>query len=333
MNRKPDYERVKEWLLEEALRVGRGGRMPGVRELERRVGVSVGTAARALRELEEEGVVEARPRKGSFAVGEGLRRGGLEELREAGRRGLGPGFSAEELRREGFVFFAGSHDLALELLRMRACAKLHLPFEALFVGSLRGLFMLEEGRARISGAHLPDPETGAFNISYVKMLFPGREMALVNLGLREQGLMVRKGNPKGISGLADLGREDVIFAGRRRGCGTRIILDLELRKMGMKPSEIRGFEMELSTHLEVAAAVAGGAADAGMGIRAAALMFGLDFIPILWERYDLVLPAESLKERAFEALFEELCSLEMRRRIESLGGYRTEKTGEVIIIS
>ncbi|HHY47076.1 MAG TPA: molybdopterin biosynthesis protein, partial [Firmicutes bacterium] len=175
-----------------------------------------------------------------------------------------------------------------------------------------------------------DPETGEYNVSYVKRFCgPGR-WALVNLTYREQGFIVRKGNPKGIRDIRDLKRPDVSFVNRQKGAGTRLLLDIKLREAGISPEEVRGYSREEYTHMAVAAAVACGVADVGLGILAAASALGLDFIPIDQERYDLALPAEFMETGHWEKLYAVITSEEYRAAVERLGGYDLRDTGRVV---
>ncbi|MCA9932781.1 MAG: helix-turn-helix domain-containing protein, partial [Anaerolineales bacterium] len=180
----------------------------------------------------------------------------------------------------GAIVVWGSDDLALE----RLAAHLHemdgMPdLFTLPVGSLDGLIALRQGLCQLAGCHLLDAETGEYNSAHVRRLFPGQEMLLVTLAYRQQGLMVAPGNPLAVHSLADLTREDVRFANRLRGAGTRVWLDLQLRQLEISPLEIRGYETAWRTHLQVAEAVATGQADVGLGVKAAVRPFQLDFIP------------------------------------------------------
>jgi len=191
------------------------------------------------------------------------------------------------------VVFSGSHDLALELLGQAPGG--HINLITIPVGSLDGLVTLRQGLCQIAGCHLFDPASGEFNISYVRHLFPDRSMALLTLVEREQGLMVAPGNPRKIAGLADLARQDIALVNRNRGSGTRLWLDGHLRSQGIGPEMVHGYRQEVRTHTEAAQAIQQGRADVGLGIRAAASLFSLDFIPLFNERYDLVILRSSLR--------------------------------------
>ncbi|MCL2563781.1 MAG: molybdopterin biosynthesis protein [Oscillospiraceae bacterium] len=229
---------------------------------------------------------------------------------------------------EHTVVSIGSHDLILDLL-----ADLMPPGASLsstHVGSMGGLLALKNGEAHIAPFHLLDEETGTYNIPILKNLFAGRKMALIKGVGRVQGIMVRPGNPLGIKGIADLTRCNYI--NRQRGAGTRLLLDYKLKKRGIAPSEITGYEREAATHMAVAAAVRDGGADAGLGIRAAAMAMGLDVIPVGEEDYDFAIPAEFLELAHVQAFVETLKSAAFQEKLEKLGGYTTEQCGEVMLI-
>jgi putative molybdopterin biosynthesis protein len=155
-------------------------------------------------------------------------------------------------------------------------------------------------------------------------------VVLLGFVYRQQGLIMLKGNPKGIERLEDLARHDVTFINRQRGAGTRVLLDFELGKRGIDPGSIKGYERQEFTHLAVAAAVSSGAADCGLGILAAARALDLDFIPLIRERYDLVIPKEHFDSDFLSPLIESIRSAEFRKAVEALGGYSTEQMGKVL---
>jgi putative molybdopterin biosynthesis protein len=189
---------------------------------------------------------------------------------------------------------------------------------------------LKRGEAHLAGCHLLDEETGEYNVPYIQRVLPGEAIVLVHLVYREQGLMVRKGNPKGIRTLEDLLRDDVSFINRQRGSGTRVLLDFEMKKRGLDPSRIKGYEREEFTHTAVAAAVDSGTADMGLGILAAARALKLDFVPLLKERYDLAIPKRSYESDLIRLLIKVIGSQEFKEQVISLGGYDTSETGKVL---
>ncbi|HEX8967619.1 MAG TPA: molybdopterin biosynthesis protein, partial [Chloroflexota bacterium] len=186
------------------------------------------------------------------------------------------------------VVAIGSHDLALDLLSTALARR--TPGASLAsanVGSLGGLLALARGEAHLAGSHLLDERTGTYNISFIQRHLAERKIVLVHLTGRVQGLIVPRGNPRGITSLVDLAHPDVRFVNRQRGSGTRVLLDYELRKLGLEAGQIRGYEREQYTHLAVGADVASGAADVGLGILAAARALELDFVPLFNEQYQL----------------------------------------------
>jgi putative molybdopterin biosynthesis protein len=225
----------------------------------------------------------------------------------------------------------GSHDLTLDLLSSEL-SKAHtgLSLSSSNVGSLGGLIALQRGEAHLAGSHLMDEETGEYNVSYVQRYLPGRPVVLVNLVYRDQGLIVPPGNPKGLAGLDDLLRPDVQFVNRQRGAGTRVLLDFKLKGMGATPDQIQGYRREEYTHLAVAAAVSSGAADTGMGILAAARALNLDFVPLMQERYDLVIPREYYDSELLAPLLALIRGPAFRKQVEALGGYDAKQMGEVV---
>jgi putative molybdopterin biosynthesis protein len=193
------------------------------------------------------------------------------------------------------IVFSGSHDLALEEIAEHL--NKHVTLLSLPVGSLDGLVNLRQGLCQISGAHILD-ETGEYNTPTVRHLFPDRNVELVTLAHRTQGLILAEGNPKGIKKIADIARGNLKFVNRNPGSGTRIWLDMELKKQNIAVEQINGYEVEVKTHSEAAALVANKKADASIGLQAAAHQHGLDFIPLFEERYDLILPRENEKALA-----------------------------------
>lgn len=229
------------------------------------------------------------------------------------------------------VVVIGSHDLALDIIAN--FLRLKYPEASLssaHVGSLGGLLALRRGEAHVAGTHLLDETTGDYNISYVQRYLEGVPVALVNLSYREQGFIVVPGNPKGVRDFADLAREDVRFVNRQRGAGTRVLLDFNLQRLGIDVRRVAGYAREEYTHLAVAAAVAGGTADTGLGIRAAAVALGLDFIPVAEERYDLCILREYWEGKVGERLRSVLADPEFQATVLARGGYDLRDCGKVL---
>ncbi len=201
---------------------------------------------------------------------------------------------------EQTIVAIGSHDLTLDLLAQFLAERAGgFRLMSANVGSLGGLVALRRGEAHLAGSHLLDTNTGTYNDSYIHRYVPDREIVVVTLVGREQGWIVPSGNPKGLSGWTDAANPDVQLVNRQRGAGTRLLLDYELGRLGIEPGQVRGYEREEYTHLAVAAAVASGVADAGLGIRAAARALDLDFVPMAAEQYELVIPAEFYEVRCY----------------------------------
>jgi putative molybdopterin biosynthesis protein len=237
---------------------------------------------------------------------------------------LGPRESLEDR-----LLAIGSHDLTIDLLnsllRERTGGRIHLSSSN--VGSLGGLLALRKGTAHVAGSHLLDAETGDYNRSYIRRYLPEIPVALVTLAHRWQGFMAPQGNPKGIAGIADLARPDILFVNRQAGSGTRILLDYELARAGIAPGQVAGYRNEEYTHMNVAMAVASGAADTGLGIRAAAMALSLAFIPVARERYDLVIPRACLEDEKIRLLLEIIRSDDFKAQVLALGGYEVHETG------
>ncbi len=229
------------------------------------------------------------------------------------------------------IVFSGSHDLSIGILE--DCLKQrapHLKISASNVGSLSGLLALKRGEAHVIGTHLLDPKTGTYNLPDIARILGKRaDVEVLNLVVREQGLIVAKGNPKRIRTLRDLVRPDVRFVNRQPGAGTRVLLDYRLHQMRIDPSRIQGYEREEFTHMAVAVAVASGLVDCGLGIRSAAVALDLDFVPIEREEYDLVLRRDFAQSDAGRLLVAVIRSLEFHAAVRRLGGYDVSVTGTV----
>ncbi len=233
------------------------------------------------------------------------------------------------------ILAIGSHDLCLDLLAAalkQSGAPLFLT--SAHVGSLGGLMALQRGEAHLAGSHLLDEASGEYNLPAVRDMLASRDIRSVVLGLvtRVQGLMVPRGNPKRITGLRDLTRGDVTFVNRQRGAGTRVLLDYELKKHELDPRNVRGYERQEYTHLSVAVAVSSGLADCGLGILAAARALELDFVPLLEERYDLVVPREHFDGPLLAPLLANLrdTTSAFRADVKAMGGYGVDRMGDVL---
>ena len=224
----------------------------------------------------------------------------------------------------------GSHDLVLDLAAsaLRADDPL-VTLASSNVGSLGGLVALRDGLCHIAGSHLLDLASGEYTLPYVDRVFGSSapDVAVVRLVHREQGLMVAPGNPLRLGGIEDLTRPGVRYVNRQRGAGTRVLLDHRLAELGIPPDVISGYAREEPTHLAVAAAIAAGRGDAGLGITAAARAFGLDLVPVTWEPYDLVVTPGALGSPLLKPLWALLHSDQFQAAVTGLGGYSAKEMG------
>ncbi|HAY38061.1 MAG TPA: molybdopterin biosynthesis protein [Desulfobacteraceae bacterium] len=230
------------------------------------------------------------------------------------------------------IVVVGSHDNTLDVLanQIRGGRK-NLTLSSSHVGSMGGLMAIKKKGCHLAGSHLLDTQDGSYNISYVKRYLPDMKVKLVHLVLRDQGLILSRGNPKAIKDIEDLRRKDIMFLNRQAGSGTRILLDYRLKQLGIDPSDVNGYENEEFTHMSVAVAVQSGAVDVALGIYAAAKALNLDFIPVVTEQYDLVIPEIYFESENIQILLETIDSSEFKNKVEALGGYSTARTGQIII--
>ncbi|HEB75252.1 MAG TPA: molybdopterin biosynthesis protein [Nitrospirae bacterium] len=233
---------------------------------------------------------------------------------------------------ENTVVCIGSHDNTLDVLANILKKRTHsYSLSSAHVGSMGGMMAIKKMEAHIAGTHLLDEPTGEYNVPFIRRLLADVPLMLVNLVYRQQGLIVRRGNPKCIRGVRDLTRKGVVFINRQRGSGTRLLTDKCLRDNGIDPREIEGYEREEYTHMGVASAVATGVADAGMGILPAAAALGQEFIPVAKERYDLIIRGEYVETPKIQSLLDILRNdEEFRSLVTGLGGYDLSDMGEVV---
>jgi putative molybdopterin biosynthesis protein len=229
---------------------------------------------------------------------------------------------------ENTIMAIGSHDPLLDLLgQFLATEYPDYRLASVNVGSLGGLIALKRKEAHLAGVHLLDAETGDYNVSYIKQYLPDEPVQLVTFAHREQGLIVAEGNPLNIQSLDDLSR--IRYVNRQRGAGTRVLLDYELEKRGISSELISGYDHEEYTHLAVAAAIASGMADCGMGVRRAAVAMNLDFISVGWERYDLAIPNQYSNDESIYRLLEILRSENFKQELGAHPGYESSLTGTI----
>lgn len=226
----------------------------------------------------------------------------------------------------------GSHDNSLDIIAT-FLKKRHpsLSLSSAHVGSMGGIMAIKNGEAHIAGTHLLDEGEGTYNIPFIKKFLAGRRLKLINLVHRDQGLLVQKGNPKNIKGVHDLAREEVMFVNRQVGSGTRLLTDKCLKDSRIDPDTVRGYDTIEFTHMATASAVKSGKADAGIGIYAASVALGLDFIPIAGERYDIVVPEELFDDEKIRAVLDIIeTDREFRAAVMRLGGYDVSDMGRVV---
>jgi putative molybdopterin biosynthesis protein len=275
--------------------------------------------------------------KGAGAVMSLVRADGLLTI-PAGSEGVGAGESVHvELLRtqtevDSTLVSIGSHDNILDLLANQLHRlKSPIRLSSAHVGSMGGIMAIKRGEAHLAGSHLLDEETGEYNVSFIKRFLKNSPLQLINLCYREQGLMVAPGNPKEISGFESIASNGLSFINRQKGAGTRLLTDKVLAESGLDPKQIAGYYHEEYTHMNVAAAVAGGSVDTGMGIRAAALALGLDFVPVAEERYDLIVPLAFLTDHRIRAVLELIRNSRIfKDKVLALGGYDLRDCGSVM---
>lgn len=342
-----------------------GDRLPPVRKMAERWNCTPGTVSRAYRLLAEEALVVAHRGSGTRVVQNALQPESpawqwasmVNKAEHYLLTALASGYSPAEAQsaltlavarwnalesRQGVLpvagtaaapldrhlRFSGSHDLLLQILaRSLADTDPGLSLDMDFTGSLGGLMALARGEADVAGVHLWDAESGLYNEPFIRRVLPGRHCGMVTLAHRSLGLIVAADNPLRIQTLADLVQEDVRFVNRQQGSGTRVWLDARLRAEGIDSGRVQGYQQVRTTHTEVAEAVSQGEADAGLGIYAAAAAYGLDFVILVRERYDLVFREAVWETEMVATIREHIRSERFRQSVAALGGYDIAETG------
>jgi putative molybdopterin biosynthesis protein len=275
--------------------------------------------------------------KGAGAVMSLVRADGLLSI-GAGKEGVGAGEKVDiELLRpqtevDATLVCIGSHDNILDLLANQLYKKRPMiRISSAHVGSMGGIMAIKRGESHIAGCHLLDEATGEYNVSFIKRFLKDSPLQLINLCYREQGLIVAKGNPKNIQGFKDIATSGHTFINRQNGAGTRLLTDKILRDEDISPSAITGYDHEEYTHMSIAASVANGSVDAGLGIRAAANALELDFVPIAEERYDLIIPQPFISDPKVVTLLELIRNdNDFKNSVLGLGGYNLRDCGQVM---
>jgi len=197
--------------------------------------------------------------------------------------------------------------------------------------SSQSLNLLKQSLIHVAGTHLRDEATGESNLPAVRKHFPKGSVAVISYAIWEEGIVVARGNPKGIKSIADLARKDVTIVNRETGAGSRILLDSHLQQAGVKPGSVRGYEQIAIGHLPAAWQVKNGGADCCMATKTAACVFGLNFIPLTSERYDLVIRTKNLSHPGIQVLLDTLGRTAFRKELEGLGGYDTRMAGNRLV--
>jgi putative molybdopterin biosynthesis protein len=235
----------------------------------------------------------------------------------------------EKRELQGRLHILGSHDISLDVMRdIIKKSNPEMDLLSTHIGSLSGLIALQKGVVDLCTTHILDEGEKVYNIPVVKKYLGARPALLINVAKRIQGLVVAKGNPKSIKGVPDLARADIRFINRQVGSGTRILLDSMLAEEGISPDSVRGYDREEFTHTAVGVLVKDGIADVGLAIYPIARLFGLDFIPMTEEDYDLLVTKEFSQEKKFSVLMDAISSVEFGRRLQEFGGYKTDQTGK-----
>ncbi len=253
-----------------------------------------------------------------------------EWIEQNAQKGLGQ--AKEKSRRvEGALLASGSNDPILDILHthMRNIYPEFYIFTA-NTGSTDGLKALNKGYTDIAWSHLFDPKSGEYNIPFLPNYVPNIKPVVVNLFCRDIGFLVAAKNPLGIHGFEDLARKEIRFINRQKGAGTRVLLDYYLKKLRIPSSKIKGYEEEVYTHLEVGISILSKEADVGIATIAVSKFFGLSFIPITTESFDMILEQSTFFEKGVQAFVEVLNSEEFRKRITKLGNYDFKNSGKIL---
>ncbi len=230
------------------------------------------------------------------------------------------------------TFIISGQDIMLDIMT-RHLERYSKGFHALrsYEGSYNGLYELYQGRVQIATAHLWDGDTGEYNVPYVKRMLPGVPAIIVHLAKRMQGFYIAKGNPKNIKDWEDFKRSDITIVNREKGSGTRVLLDEHLRKLGINPLSINGYDKEYSSHLGIASAVSRGDADIGLGNEKSGLqVMDVDFIPLQQEKYELIIKKEDLHNPNYQAIIHVINSKEFKMELQGIGGYDLTEIGKII---
>jgi molybdate-binding protein/DNA-binding transcriptional regulator YhcF (GntR family) len=357
------YLQIAESIRREILdgKLNPGDRLPSVRALSQQWGCTQGTVQRAYHELSQQGILDSRAGKGTIVRGKLtpvqrnkdtiMRRATLvNRSEEFLLESLSFGYNLEEIQNsiniamdrwklidnqdqnhiKKTIKFIGSHDPLLNSISTRF-SEIFPGFglKIRFSGSLGGLRALKQHQSDISGCHLWDSESDTYNIEDVKKIFSDEKMVLLTLAHRRLGLILPPENPQKISSIADVIHKRVRFANRQSGSGTRVWFDMMLIKNGISPDQVSGYDQEYSTHSEIGRVIADGSAGAGVGLESVAVAYGLDFVFLTLERYDLIFYHHQVNEEPFHQLLQWLQNAEGKKFIKQFPGYETSETGKI----
>jgi excisionase family DNA binding protein len=230
------------------------------------------------------------------------------------------------------IFAAGSNDPILDIL-MNGIKKENVYIFSCSTGSMEGLNLLKQGMVDVSWCHLLDPESGEYNIPHLKEYYPTMKIALVHLFYREIGFLSSPSLSSPVNDFADLGNGAIRFINRQKGSGTRILLDHHLKNQNIDSAGISGYDREVYTHFEVGLNILSGAADAGIATIAVSKLFGLPFVPIIRESFDMVLTQSTFFKKSIQSFIQQLSSDEFRNEVKPLGDYDFTESGKIIYSS
>ena len=357
------YLQIAETIRRDILdgKLNSGDRLPSVRELSRQWGCTQGTVQRAYHELSQQGILDSRAGKGTIVSGNltpvqrnkdtVIRRATLvnrseEFLLEA----LSMGYNLEEIQNsiniamdrwklmdnldqyniKKTIKFIGSHDPLFNSISNRFTEIFPgFGLKIKFSGSLGGLKALKQRQSDITGCHLWDSDSDSYNLMDVKKIFSDEKMVLLTLAHRRLGLILPPDNPQKISSIVDVIQKRVRFANRQPGSGTRVWFDMMLIKNGISPDQVSGYDNEYSTHSDIGRVIAEGSAGAGVGLESVAVAYGLDFVFLTLERYDLVFYHDQINDQPFDLLIHWLQHVNGKNFIKQFPGYENTETGNI----
>lgn len=360
MDKTPLFQEIAENIRQDILfgNLKAGDELPAVRKMAQSMNCAPGTVQKAYQELIQQGLIISRPGQGTRVALPPSEQNKspyreatlIHEIETFILSQIKSGHASSEIEKAFLIAmdrwrtladpksnhtdqrlrFVGSHDMAMSLLNQHLeQTKSGLSLSLKYAGSLGGLIALARQEADIAGCHLWDRETNDYNRPFIQRLLPGRKIGLLTLAHRRLGLILARKNPKQIMGIQDLSRNDLRFINRQPGAGTRVWLDVQLQLHNIQSSQIQGYKDSVLTHSEAASAIEANLADLTLGIESAAIAYGLDFIPLTIEQYELVIPEEIMESPSIHIIGDTLSSDVFKKDVHSLGGYETKKTGSL----